>query len=136
MVEFIDGSIIAQMSHNSMMLPVQYAVTYPARVAGPCSFLDLASIGRLNFEAPRSDVFPALDLARRAGTLGGTMPAVLNAANEAAVALFLEGQIIFPDIWKMVMLAVDTVPLVEHPSLDEIIKADHAARKLVSEKAR
>ena len=132
MVEFVDGSIIAQMSHNNMMHPIQYAVTYPHRVANSCSYLDLASIGRLNFEAPRCDVFPALDLARRAGTLGGTMPAVLNAANETAVALFLEGQITFPDIWKKVEHAMNTIPLVEHPSLEEIIAADQAARKLVA----
>ena len=132
MVEFVDGSILAQMSHNSMMLPVQYAVTYPHRVTGPCPFLDLPSIGRLTFEAPRCDVFPALDLARRAGTLGGTMPAVLNAANEAAVALFLEGQITFSDIWKKVAYAMNTISLVEHPSLEEIISADQAARKLVA----
>ena len=136
MVEFVDGSIIAQMSQNNMMLPVQYAVTYPARIAGPCSYLDFTSIGRLHFETPRSDIFPALDLARRAGTLRGTMPAVLNAANEAAVALFLENKIPFPDIWKMVEHAMNSIPLIEHPSLKEIIEADQAARKLVIEQVR
>ncbi|HLB34773.1 MAG: 1-deoxy-D-xylulose-5-phosphate reductoisomerase [Verrucomicrobia bacterium RIFCSPHIGHO2_12_FULL_41_10] len=133
MVEFIDGSILAQMSHNSMTLPVQYAFTYPRRVTGPCPYLDLPSIGHFTFETPRYDVFPTLDLARRAGTVGGTLPAVLNAANEAAVELFLTGQITFPEIWQKVEHVMDTVPLVEHPSLEEILAADKAARKAIAE---
>lgn len=131
MVEFVDGSILAQLSQNNMMLPIQYAVTYPHRVAGPASYLDLASIGRLHFENPRHDLFPALRLARRAGMQGGTMPAVLNAANEVAVALFLDGKIPFPEIWHSVERAMNTIPLVEDPSLDEILIADQEARALL-----
>ncbi|MBM3857186.1 MAG: 1-deoxy-D-xylulose-5-phosphate reductoisomerase [Verrucomicrobia bacterium] len=132
MVEFVDGSILAQLSQNNMMLPIQYAVTYPDRVPGPASYLDLARLAALHFEKPRHDVFPALRLAHEAGTQGGTMPAVLNAANEVAVALFLEGKIRFPQIWELVEKAMNTIPLVKDPSLDEILIADEAARRLVS----
>lgn len=128
MVEFVDGSILAQMSENNMMFPIQCAVTYPDRVAGPCAYLDLPGIGALHFEEPRHDVFPALTLARQAGTMGGTMPAVLNAANEKAVELFLAGEIAFPEIWKKVEHAMKTIPHIAHPSLEEIIAADQAAR--------
>lgn len=131
MVEFIDGSIIAQLSSTDMALPIQYALTYPERFAGPCAPLDLATVGRLDFETPRSDLFPALDLARRAGNTGGTLPAVLNAANEAAVEDFLKGRISFPGIWEAVEKAMDEVPFVEHPKLEELIKADRAARDAV-----
>ena len=134
MVEFVDGSIIAQMSSTDMALPIQYALTYPERFAGPCAPLDLMSIGRLDFEAPRADLFPALDLARRAGTAGGTLPAVLNAANEAAVDAFLAGKLSFPGIWESVARAMDTVPFVEHPTLDQLIEADRAARSAVGDR--
>ena len=128
MVEFVDGSIIAQLSTTDMALPIQYALTYPDRFAGACAPLDLAAIGRLDFEKPRSDLFPALDLARRAGTAGGTLPAVLNAANEAAVDAFLAGRLSFPGIWESVERAMDTVPFVAHPSLEQLVEADTAAR--------
>lgn len=132
LVEFVDGSILAQMSTTDMALPIQFALTYPERYAGPCAPLDLASVGRLDFEAPRTDLFPALDLARRAGTAGGTLPAVLNAANEAAVEAFLAGKLSFPGIWESVARAMDEVPFVEHPTLDELIAADSAARKIIA----
>jgi len=131
MVEFIDGSIIAQLSTTDMALPIQYALTYPERYAGACAPLDLTKVGTLDFEAPRTDLFPALDLARRAGTVGGTLPAVLNAANEAAVDAFLAGRLSFPGIWESVARAMDTVPFIEHPSLAQLIEADRAARAAV-----
>jgi 1-deoxy-D-xylulose-5-phosphate reductoisomerase len=131
MVEFVDGSIIAQMSSTDMALPIQYALTYPERHAGPCAPLDLTSVGRLDFEAPRTDLFPALELARRAGIAGGTLPAVLNAANETAVDAFLAGRLSFPGIWESVARAMDSVPFVEHPTLDELIDADRAARFVI-----
>jgi 1-deoxy-D-xylulose-5-phosphate reductoisomerase len=131
MVEFVDGSILAQMSSTDMALPIQYALTYPERFAGPCAPLDLTTVGRLDFESPRADLFPALDLARRAGTAGGTLPAVLNAANEAAVEAFLAGRLSFPGIWQHVARAMDEVPFVEHPTLDQLILADRAAREIV-----
>ncbi len=131
MVEFVDGSILAQLGSTDMALPIQYALTYPDRVAGPCAPLDLATLGRLEFEPPRTELFPALDLARRAGTAGGTLPAVLNAANEAAVDEFLEGRLPFPGIWERVASAMDSVPFVEHPTLDQLIEADRTARVAV-----
>ena len=134
MVEFVDGSIIAQMSSTDMALPIQYALTYPERYAGPCAPLDLASVGRLDFEEPRTDLFPALNLARRAGTAGGTLPAVLNAANEAAVDAFLARRLSFPGIWESVARAMETVPFVEHPTLEQLIEADRAARSAVGDR--
>jgi 1-deoxy-D-xylulose-5-phosphate reductoisomerase len=131
MVEFVDGSIIAQLSSTDMALPIQFALTYPQRLAGPCPPLDLAALGKLEFETPRTDLFPALKLARRAGTAGGTLPAVLNAANEVAVQSFLDGHISFPGIWEKVEKAMDAVPFVEHPTLDQLIAADQAAREFV-----
>ena len=133
MVEFLDGSVLAQMSSTDMALPVQYALTYPERFAGPCAPLNLSALGHLDFEAPRIDLFPSLDLARRAGTSGGTLPAVLNAANEAAVDRFLEGKCSFPGIWKSVALAMSVVPFIEHPTLDQLVEADQAARKVVAD---
>ena len=131
MVEFLDGSILAQLGSTDMALPIQYALTYPERLTGPCAPLDLTALGKLEFEAPRNDLFPALDLARRAGTAGGTLPAVLNASNEAAVDAFLSGNLPFPGIWESVARAMDEVPFVEHPTLDQLIAADHAARLIV-----
>ena len=131
MVEFLDGSILAQLGSTDMALPIQYALTYPERLTGPCAPLDLTALGKLEFEAPRNDLFPALDLARRAGTAGGTLPAVLNASNEAAVDAFLSGKLPFPGIWESVARAMDEVPFVEHPTLDQLIAADHAARLIV-----
>ena len=132
LVEFLDGSILSQMSSTDMALPIQYALTYPKRYAGPCAPLDLLALGRLDFEPPRTDLFPAIGLARRAGTVGGTLPAVLNAANEAAVDAFLAGRISFPGIWENVERAMDAVPFVEHPTLDQLIEADRAARVCVT----
>ena len=131
MVEFVDGSILAQLGSTDMALPIQFALTYPERLAGPCSPLDLAALGRLDFETPRTDLFPALDLARRAGLSGGTLPAVLNAANEAAVDSFLAGKLSFPGIWECVARAMDEVHFIEHPTLEELIEADRAARVVV-----
>ena len=131
MVEFVDGSVLAQMSATDMALPIQYALTYPERYSGACATLDLTAMGQLEFEAPRSDLFPALELSRRAGTAGGTLPAVLNAANEAAVEAFLAEKLSFPCIWESVARAMDAVPFVEHPTLDQLIEADRMARQIV-----
>ena len=131
MVEFVDGSILAQLGSTDMALPIQYALTFPERLAGPCAPLDLAALGRLDFETPRTDLFPALDLARRAGNAGGTLPAVLNAANEAAVEAFLEEKLSFPGIWESVRRAMDAIPFIEHPTLEQLIEADRVARAVV-----
>ncbi len=129
LVEFIDGSQLAQLSHSDMCFPIQYAVTWPERVPGALPTLDLANIGRLEFEAPREDVFPALRLARVAGETGGTMPAVLNAANEVAVDSFLAGRIPFPKIWATVEEVMQTHETVTHPDLPALLEADNQARE-------
>jgi 1-deoxy-D-xylulose-5-phosphate reductoisomerase len=130
MVEFVDGSILAQIGHSDMRLPIQHAVTWPERVGNSLPPLDLAALGRLDFEAPRRGDFPALDLAVRAGTLGGTCPAVLNAANEVAVEAFLAGGILFPAIWSTVERVMQEIPHTAHPDLATILAADAAARRL------
>jgi 1-deoxy-D-xylulose-5-phosphate reductoisomerase len=129
MVEFVDGSQLAQLSRSDMCFPIQYAVTYPERVAGSLEPLDLAALGRLEFEAPRDDVFPALRLAREAGTTGGTLPAVLNAANEIAVEAFLGGRIPFPRIWEVVAEAMAAHSVTTHPDLPALLAADGWARE-------
>ena len=133
MVEFVDGSLLAQLSHSDMCFPIQYAVTWPERVPNALKPLRLAELGRLEFEEPRYDDFPALRLARRAGEAGGTMPAILNAANEIAVEAFLEGQITFPRIWSLVEEAMNRSHNFARPSLDDIIQADGHTRDLVRE---
>ena len=130
MVEFVDRSVLAQLSHSDMCLPIQFAVTWPDRVANSMRPLDFAELGRLDFEAPRRSDFPALDLAQEAGTLGGTRPAVLNAANEVAVDAFLAGKIPFPGIWKTVAEVLKTCPHAEDPDLETIIETDGIARHL------
>lgn len=137
MVEFIDGSVLAQLSRSDMCFPIQYAVTWPERIANTLEPLDFAKLGRLEFEAPRWEDFPALGLAREAGERGGTLPAVMNAANEVAVGAFLDGGMPFPGIWEAVERTMRAHALVAHPTLDEILEADawareHAARALES----
>jgi len=129
LVEFVDGSMIAQLSTPDMCLPIQYALTYPERVSSQRVQTDLAQLGKLTFEAPDEDRFPALLLARRAGEVGGTLPAVLNAANEIAVDAFVDRRISFPQIFETVKDAMDRHTLVPHPSLEEILAADAWARQ-------
>ncbi len=128
MVEFADGSVLAQLSHSDMCFPIQYAITWPDRVPNSLPPLDFRKLGRLEFTAPRHEDFPALNLARRAGEIGGTLPAVLNAANEVAVSAFLDGQISFPRIWGTVDAVMNRHTCIAHPSLDEILAADQWAR--------
>ena len=128
MVEFVDGSVLAQLSHSDMCFPIQYAVTWPARVPNSLRPLDFAALRQLDFEAPRREDFPALDLAREAGERGGTLPAVLNAANEIAVAAFLDSRIPFPRIWETVATVMQRHPVIADPSLDDILEADREAR--------
>ncbi len=128
MVEFADNSVIAQLSHSDMCFPIQYAVTWPDRVPNNLKPLDFAQVGALHFEAPRVNDFPAINLARHAGTVGGTLPAVLNAANEVAVDAFLNGKIKFPGIWQLVERVMNAHQVVAHPNLDALIAADGWAR--------
>jgi 1-deoxy-D-xylulose-5-phosphate reductoisomerase len=130
MVEFIDHSTIAQLSVTDMCFPIQYALTYPERTKNHLASLDLAKIGQLTFEAPDPIKFPALRLAREAGDQGGTLPAVLNAANEVAVDLFLKEKIKYPQIWEIVEQTMSEHQNVTHPSLEVIIEADQWAREI------
>jgi len=128
MVEFADGSTLAQLSYSDMCFPIQYAVTWPDRVPNTLPPLDFGKLSKLEFFAPRYDDFPALNLARCAGETGGTLPAVMNAANETAVAAFLDRQVRFPRIWQVVQEVMDRHTSVAHPDLDEILRADQWAR--------
>src|SRR4029079_18528261 len=128
MVEFADGSTLAQLSYSNMCFPIQYAVTWPDRVPNTLPPLDFSTLSKLEFFTPRYDDFPALNLARRAGDTGGTLPAVMNAANEVAVAGFLDQQVRFPDIWQIVEAVMNRHTSVAHPDLDAILQADQWAR--------
>jgi 1-deoxy-D-xylulose-5-phosphate reductoisomerase len=128
LVEFVDGSILAQLSTPDMCLPIQYAFTYPERVFSNRVQTDLAKLGQLTFEPPDPDRFPALTLARRAGEIGGTLPAVFNAANEVAVDAFLARRINFPRISEVVARVMSAHTVVEQPDLPQILEADRWAR--------
>jgi 1-deoxy-D-xylulose-5-phosphate reductoisomerase len=129
MVEFVDGSMLAQLSAPDMCLPIQYALTYPARMASQRVQTNLARLGQLTFEEPDRDRFPALDMACKAGEIGGTLPAVLNAANEVAVNAFVERKINFPQISELVARVMDRHTVAAHPRLEQILEADTWARK-------
>jgi 1-deoxy-D-xylulose-5-phosphate reductoisomerase len=129
MVEFVDGSLLAQLSTPDMCLPIQYALTYPSRASSARVQTNFAKIGTLTFEEPDVDRFPALALARRAGEIGGTLPAVLNAANEVAVEAFVNRKINFPQITETVRATMDAHKVVNHPTLEQILAADTWARQ-------
>ena len=128
LVEFCDGAVLAQLGTPDMRVPIRLALTYPHRAENPAAPLDLLSCGPLTFDAPQETAFPCLTLAKEAASRGGTACAVLNGANEAAVAGFLRGKIGFYDIPRLVRKALDTVPFVQTPDLQEILAADRAAR--------
>lgn len=129
MVEFVDGSMLAQLSTPDMCLPIQYALTYPERVSSERVQTSLAKLGSLTFEEPDVERFPALELARRAGEVGGTLPAVLNAANEVAVEGFVNRELNFPQITEMVRRVMDAHAVTAHPTLEQILAADAWARQ-------
>ena len=128
LVEYVDGSIIAQLSTPDMCLPIQYALTYPDRVGSDRVQTNFAKLGKLTFEDPDTQRFPALELARRAGEIGGTLPAVLNAANEVAVEAFVNHEIGFEGISELVRKTMDSHKVLSHPSLVQILEADAWAR--------
>ncbi len=128
MVEFVDGSILAQLSTPDMCLPIQYALTYPERTPSDRVQTNFPKIGSLTFEAPDLDRFPSLHLARQAGAAGGTRPAVLNAANEVAVEAFCGERIRFTDIPELVDRTLQAHEAVAHPCLEELLEADAWAR--------
>ena len=129
LVEYCDNAMLAQMGAPDMRLPIQYALTYPKRVAGPSASLDLWNCGPLTFGAPDLETFPCLTLALEAAKRGGTAGAILNGANEAAVGLFLEGKIGFLDIPARVEKALSQVKAVQNPTMQDILDADTAARE-------
>ena len=131
LVEFRDGALLAQLGTPDMKLPIRYALTYPRRAESPDAPLDLLTCGALTFDEPDEEAFPCLRLARQAAAAGGTACAILNGANEAAVGLFLEGNIGFNDISRRVERALERVPVQYKPSLADILEADGAARREV-----
>lgn len=129
MVEFVDHSILAQLSHSDMCFPIQYALTYPNRLTNELKPLDLAMLGQLTFEPPDDVRFPALRLAREAGRLGGTLPAVMNAANEIAVDHFVRGHKGYTQIPATVEAVMEAHENIDSPDLNAIVRSDHWARQ-------
>ena len=132
-VEFKDGSVIAQMGLPDMRLPIQYALTFPQRVPGPVPRLDLTKLQKLTFEAPDTMKFPSLRLAYEAGKTGGTMPAVLNAANEMAVNAFMNRRLPFLSIPMVTQKVMEKHTSINNPELGEIMEADLWARAMIGE---
>ena len=132
LVEYCDNAILAQLGTADMRLPIQYALTWPDRVPGPATPLDLLTCPSLTFAPPDEENFPCLALAKRAAKEGGTATAILNGANEAAVADFLAGKIGFMDIPRKVEQAMEKVRALPDPTLEDILAADRAARAAVS----
>lgn len=131
LVEFTDGAVMAQLGTPDMRLPIQLALTYPERRESPVERLDLLSCGSLTFDPPDGETFPCLTLARQCAARGGNACAAMNGANEEAVGLFLADKIGFYDIYDRVRRAVETVPFLESPSLEEILWTDRQARAAV-----
>jgi len=132
MVQFVDGSIKAQLGLPDMRIPISYALTYPNRLKYDFPRLDLAQIGSLTFFKPDVGKFPCLDLAYKALEIGGTAPAVLNAANEIAVEAFLNDRIKFTEIHKVIQFALGEIEIKQNPTIDEIVNIDKLTRKLTS----
>ena len=132
LVEYVDGSVLAQLGAPDMRVPIAYTLTWPERMATPCQRLDLVAIGALNFEAPDLDRFPALGLARAALVAGGAKPAILNAANEIAVASFLESGIGFLDIAHLVGEVLDRYDPPQPTSIDAVLEIDREARRVAA----
>jgi len=128
MVEFVDGSVIAQLGVTDMRLPIQYAFSYPERWAAPLPSLDLVRAGRLEFDTPDTEAFPCLRLAYRALDAERSLPVVLNAANEVAVAGFLDGRITLPAIAQVIAHTMDAHRAVEVTTLSSVRSVDSWAR--------
>lgn len=133
MVEFVDGSILAQLSEPDMVFPIQYALTFPKRYPGSLKPLDFSQGLDLRFESPDHERFPSLKMAEEAVLRGGTTPAIFNAANEVAVDAFVKGQIHFVQIWDVIRAALEQHQTISNPSLEQIIAADQAIRQFCRE---
>ncbi len=128
LVEFVDGAMLAQLGVPDMRIPIQLALTYPNRTENPAPGLDLLSCPPLTFAAPDPETFPCFAIAREVARRGGSACAVMNGANEVAVAKFLRREIGFYDIPALVRRALDTVPFAANPTLDQVLEADRLAR--------
>ena len=131
LIEFADGAVLAQLGVPDMRLPIQYALTYPARVPCKAKPLSLAEVGKMTFFAPDYETFPSMQLARKAAREKGNLGAILNGANEAAVGLFLNDKIAFYEIPELVERAMYEVPFLSRPNLDDILLSDREARAVV-----
>ena len=131
MVEFVDGAVMAQLGSPDMRLPIQLAMTYPERTSCSAPALDLTTCGALTFTHPDMEAFPCLKLARDCAKRGGTACPAMNGANEEAVAMFLNDEIGFYDIYDLVSRAVEAVPFIQNPNLEQILEADRLAREAV-----
>ncbi len=136
MVEFVDGAVMAQMGTPDMRLPIQLALTYPERLNCPVDALELLTCGSLTFSEPDTENFPCLALAYRCAKQGGTACPAMNGANEEAVAMYLRDEIGFYDIYRLVSSAVEAVPFIQSPTLEEILEADRLAREAVRQLAK
>ena len=133
MVEFADGSVIAQLASTDMRLPIQYALTYPDRIDSTVDRLDFWSMKSLTFEPPDLETFRGLKLAYEVGKCGGSAPCVFNAANESAVNAFLNGRIKFLDIYSIIESVLDRQEIIDRPTLEELIIENNSARKIADE---
>jgi 1-deoxy-D-xylulose-5-phosphate reductoisomerase len=133
MVEFVDGSILAQLGPTDMRMPIQYALTYPDRISSNGCALDWSTLRKLDFEEVPADKFPCLSLAKRALREGGLLPCALNAADEVAVAAFLAGELPFPGIAAVIEHVLERMPGKKAESIDDILAADLEARRLARE---
>lgn len=131
LVEFSDGAVMAQLGAPDMRLPIQLAMTYPERQNSPVEKLDLTTCPPLGFAKPDMEAFPCLALARKCAQMGGTACPAMNGANEEAVALYLQDKIGFYDIYTLVSQAVEAVPFIKEPTLEQILEADELARQIV-----
>lgn len=131
LIEFVDGAVLAQLGVPDMRLPIQYALTYPARVPCKVPRLSLAEVGKMTFYPPDNKAFPAMNLARQAASRKGNAGAVLNGANEAAVGLFLSDKLPFWRIPELVAQTMERIPFVNDPTLDDILTSDREAREAV-----
>jgi len=131
-VETVDGAVMAQLGTPDMRLPIQLAMTYPERLPSPVDRLDLTQCAGLTFCEPDTQAFPCLALARKCAKMGGNTCAVMNGANEAAVALYLDDAIGFYDIYRLVSGAVDAVAYISNPTLEQILESDRLARAYVA----
>ena len=131
MVEFVDSAVMAQLGTPDMRIPIQLALTYPERIACPVDALDLIGCGPLSFVKPDTERFPCLALAMECAKRGGNACAVMNGANEEAVAMFLADRIGFYDIYRLVSAAVEEVPHLDNPTLEQILESDRLAREAV-----